>query len=284
MKLKDLAGDTKPKPQRDEKFSLSGVPKGASLNQTPFKAEMGIKTFTAARMMVIDFPKPFVDEMNEYIDNTIIPNDEDYSHSLVGQIRQNEKSKQLNFSLEGNQYVEQLKKVLDNCGSTFVQKGYKRESVATSFEAWTVHSYEGDYNPRHSHGCQTPAGLSSILWLKVPEQIANKTQAEAEKGIHHASGLLDGWTQFSWGTNTSQDLYQLKEETDHAMQPKVGRYLIFPKWLNHEVFPFFGEGERRTFVANFNIHDSLEEKSKYSNVLKEKMERGEIDAQGNIIK
>ena len=155
MKLKDLAGDTKPKPQRDEKFSLSGVPKGASLNKTQFKAEMGIKTFTAARMMVIDFPKPFVDEMNEYIDNTIIPNDEDYSHSLVGQIRQNEKSKQLNFSLEGNEYVEQLKKVLDNCGSTFVQKGYKRESVANSFEAWTVHSYEGDYNPRHSHGCQT---------------------------------------------------------------------------------------------------------------------------------
>ena len=210
MKLKDLAGDTKPKPQKAPQF----------------QAEMGIKTFTAARMMVIDFPKAFVDEMNEYIDNVIIPNDEDYSHSLVGQIRQNEKSKQLNFSLEGNEYVEQFKKVLDNCGSTFVQKAYKRESVANSFEAWTVHSYEGDYNPRHSHGCQTPAGLSSILWLKVPEQIANKTQAEAQKGIHHASGLLDGWTQFSWGTNTSQDLYQLKEESDHAMQPKVGRYLI----------------------------------------------------------
>ena len=64
--------------------------------------------------------------------------------------------------------------------------------------------------------------------------------------------------------------------------PKVGRYLIFPKWLNHEVFPF-GEGERRTFVANFNIHDSLEEKSKYSNVLKEKMERGEIDAQETLL-
>ena len=119
MKLKDLAGDTKPKPQ----------PQKAA----PFQAEMGIKTFTAARMMVIDFPKPFVDEMNEYIDNTIIPNDEDYSHSLVGQIRQNEKSKQLNFSLEGNEYVEQLKKVLDNCGSTFVQKGYERESIANSF-------------------------------------------------------------------------------------------------------------------------------------------------------
>ena len=268
MKLKDLAGNSKPQPQ----------------NSAPFQAQMAVKTFTAARMLVVDFPQQFVDELNTYIDEHVIPKDVDYSHSLVGQIRQNERSKQLGFSLEDNDYVKQLKTVLTNCGTTFVQKAFKRESVADPFEAWTVHSYEGDYNPRHSHGCQTPAGLSSILWLKVPEQIANKTQAEAEKGIHHASGLLDGWTQFSWGTNTSQDLHQLKEETDHAMQPKVGRYLIFPKWLNHEVFPFFGEGERRTFVANFNIHDSLQERSKYSNVLKEKIERGEIDAQGNIIK
>ena len=45
MKLKDLAGDTKPKRQKAPQF----------------QAEMGIKTFTAARMMVIDFPKAFVD-------------------------------------------------------------------------------------------------------------------------------------------------------------------------------------------------------------------------------
>ena len=48
-----------------------------------------------------------------------------------------------------------------------------------------------------------------------------------------------------------------------------GRLLIWPNWLDHEVFPFFGEGERRTFVANFNIFDSIQEKEKYSNVLKE---------------
>ena len=185
---------------------------------------------------------------------------------------------------KANELLDKFSTILEKLAITYMKNVTQKDYEATVKDAWTVHSYEGDYNPRHSHGCQTPAGLSSILWLKVPEQIANKTQAEAEKGIHHASGLLDGWTQFSWGTNTSQDLYQLKEETDHAMQPKVGRYLIFPKWLNHEVFPFFGEGERRTFVANFNIHDSLEEKSKYSNVLKEKMERGEIDAQGNIIR
>ncbi len=57
------------------------------------------------------------------------------------------------------------------------------------------------------------------------------------------------------------------------MQPIEGRFLIWPNWLDHEVFPFFSEGERRTFVANFNIFDSMEEKQKYSNVLKEHLEQ-----------
>ena len=42
----------------------------------------------------------------------------------------------------------------------------------------------------------------------------------------------------------------------------------FLNWLDHEVFPFFGEGERRTFVANFNIFDSIQEKEKYSKCTK----------------
>ena len=44
------------------------------------------------------------------------------------------------------------------------------------FEAWTVHSYEGDYNPLHAHGCQTPAGLSMIFYLKVPKCIEENHQ------------------------------------------------------------------------------------------------------------
>ena len=35
------------------------------------------------------------------------------------------------------------------------------------------------------------------------------------------------------------------------VKPEVGKIVIFPKWLNHQVYPFFGEGERRTLSANF---------------------------------
>jgi len=29
--------------------------------------------------------------------------------------------------------------------------------------------------------------------------------------------------------------------------------LMFPSWLNHMVYPFEGEGERRTIAGNLNV-------------------------------
>ena len=39
-------------------------------------------------MATIYFPKDFVDEINEYVDKTTLPANEDYASKLVGQIRQ----------------------------------------------------------------------------------------------------------------------------------------------------------------------------------------------------
>ena len=174
--------------------------------------------------------------------------------------------------MEGHEFAVEFKKVLNNCATAYIQKAFNRKSIAEAFEAWTVHSYAGDYNPRHSHGCNTPAGLSSLMWLKVPDSIKN-LKLDSDSGLHHASGLVDGWTHFSWGLHSTRDLFRLKEQAQESMQPVEGKFLIWPNWLDHEVFPFFTEGERRTFVANFNIFDSMEEKQKYSNVLKEHLEQ-----------
>ena len=255
MKLAELASNNQPpKP--------SGEPK--------IEAKMKVKTWPALHMLSVDFPKPFVDELNTFIDEVIIPSDKDYSHSLVGQVRQDEKSKQLMFPMDEHEFAVEFKKILDSCATNYIQQAYKKQSHAETYDAWTVHSYAGDYNPRHSHGVATPAGLSSLMWLKVPDCIKNlKSSVDANTGLNHASGLIDGWTQFTWELNSSQDLFRMKCQSQEAVQPAEGRLLIWPNWLDHEVFPFFGEGERRTFVANFNIFDSIQEKEKYSNVLKE---------------
>ena len=255
MKLAELASNNQP-PKPSEKPKI--------------EAKMKVKTWPALHMLFVDFPKEFVDELNTFIDEVIIPYDKDYSHSLVGQVRQDEKSKQLMFPMDEHKFAVEFKKILDSCATNYIQQAYKKQSHAETYDAWTVHSYAGDYNPRHSHGVATPAGLSSLMWLKVPDCIKNlKSSVDANTGLNHASGLIDGWTQFTWELNSSQDLFRMKCQSQEAVQPAEGRLLIWPNWLDHEVFPFFGEGERRTFVANFNIFDSIQEKEKYSNVLKE---------------
>ena len=255
MKLAELASNNQP-PKPSEKPKI--------------EAKVKVKTWPALHMLFVDFPKEFVDELNTFIDEVIIPYDKDYSHSLVGQVRQDEKSKQLMFPMDEHEFAVEFKKILDSCATNYIQQAYKKQSHAETYDAWTVHSYAGDYNPRHSHGVATPAGLSSLMWLKVPDCIKNlKSSVDANTGLNHASGLIDGWTQFTWELNSSQDLFRMKCQSQEAVQPAEGRLLIWPNWLDHEVFPFFGEGERRTFVANFNIFDSIQEKEKYSNVLKE---------------
>ena len=100
------------------------------------------------------------------------------------------------------------------------------------------------------------------MYLKVPECISNPKLKNTDT-LHEASGLVDGWTQFVWGVNTAKDIYQLRPITEEYIRPEVGKLLIFPCWLDHQVMPFYGEGERRTLSANFNIYYSDEEKEKY---------------------
>ena len=99
MKLAELASNNQP-PKPSEKPKI--------------EAKMKVKTWPALHMLFVDFPKEFVDELNTFIDEVIIPSDKDYSHSLVGQIRQDEKSKQLMFPMDEHEFAVEFKKILDS--------------------------------------------------------------------------------------------------------------------------------------------------------------------------
>jgi hypothetical protein len=210
-------------------------------------------------MIVGKLPENAIDEINHYIDNNIIPNNETYSDNLVGQINQEKKSAQLVFPLD-TEYGKSFKGMLDSCATSLLENGFKREGKAEACSAWTIHSYAGDYNPFHSHGTTAPAGLSCIIYLKVPDCIKKLPPAP---DLMNASGDCDGYTQLVYSTDTTFDLYCLQQAGQEMIKPEVGKILIFPKWVNHLVYPFFGEGERRTFSANFNVYYNAEENKKY---------------------
>ena len=119
---------------------------------------------------------------------------------------------------------------------------------------WTVHSYEGDYNPLHDHDVsydQKCMAFSIILYCMVPPQIAKLGD---NTKLHSNGGATDGCTYFTWGTNTGADHLVLKPKTDRYVVPEEGKFLIFPSWLNHSVAPFYGEVREEHYLQTLECH------------------------------
>ena len=241
------------------------VDTGEPVPENPGGIEIAFRPKTAVNIMRCQFPNEITTEINQHIEDTIIPNNVDHSEGLVGQIRQNkEKSAQLTFPHKGDEVGEMFGSVLERLAKEFVNRSMGEETECkTSIESmWTVHSYSGDYNPIHDHGTRTPMGVSCIMYLQVPRCIQTLgNPAEEFEGLNESSGAVDGFTYLTWGSNGMRDINMMRPITEEYIKPEVGTLIMFPSWLRHGVMPFFSskeDDERRTFSANINI--SLKEK------------------------
>ena len=52
------------------------------------------------------------------------------------------------------------------------------------------------------------------------------------------------------------------QDTKYPIKPAVGKFVMFPAWLQHMVYPFRGEGLRRSMSFNwvFNSQPVAEKK------------------------
>ena len=235
------------------------VDTGEPVPENPGGIEIAFRPKTAVNIMRCQFPNEITTEINQHIEDTIIPNNVDHSEGLVGQIRQNkEKSAQLTFPHKGDEVGEMFGSVLERLAKEFVNRSMGEETECkTSIESmWTVHSYSGDYNPIHDHGTKTPMGVSCIMYLQVPRCIQTLgNPAEEFEGLNESSGAVDGFTYLTWGQNGMRDINMMRPITEEYVKPEIGTLIMFPSWLRHGVMPFFGkeDDERRTFSANINI-------------------------------
>ena len=230
---------------------------GEEVPKNPGGIEIAMRPKTAVNMMRCQIPGEVTTEINEHIDNVIIPNNVDHSKGLVGQISQHERSAQLTFPHEDDEVGEMFSGVLQRLAKEFVDRSIGIECETSMESMWTVHSYNGDYNPVHDHGTRTPMGVSLIYYLKVPrciEKLGNP--AEEFGGLNQSSGNVDGFTYLQWGVNGMRDINMLRPITEEYIKPEVGTLIMFPSYLRHGVMPFFSDvpnDERRTFSANINI-------------------------------
>ena len=104
--------------------------------------------------------------------------------------------------------------------------------------SWVVSQYAGDFNPFHHHNGDFSAGV----YLKVPEGM-NDEWEEDFQDHYPAKGLIE----FGFGESQSFRCDNIK------FKPEVGKFLVFPSWLKHLVYPFSVEGERRMMSFNATV-------------------------------
>jgi len=223
------------------------------------KLNMQVHNLPAVVMLECQLPDDIVSNLNEYLDEyKETAEKKSLAGTLVGQIHQGEQL------LMDHQHplLADYYRFITTMGVMYLESfmnitGARFEPITVDIdELWSVHSFEGDYNPIHDHGTKTLMGISTTCWTMVPEQIGKLGETgtgNAENySLYNDSGACDGFLAFTYGRNEIMNTERLRPPQSITLQPKVGRQLMFPSWMQHMVYPFFGEGERRTVAANLN--------------------------------
>ena len=218
-------------------------------------------------MMEHKMSREVIQTLNDYLDAKLKdPFRKSLSGDLVGQIHQGE---QLSMNYETEE-LHEFRTMVENLGVAYLRHFVEqtgtmiRPKQVVTDKLWSVHSYEGDYNPIHDHLTATPMGISFTTWTKVPKQIGKTADGKdiEDYNLYNSSGAIDGFINFTYGLNQTADPERLRPSQSRYVKPEEGKLLLFPSWMQHVVYPFFGKGERRTVAGNMNCFDVTEEQMK----------------------
>tara|TARA_Y100001963_G_scaffold65907_1_gene91842 strand:- start:43992 stop:44765 length:774 start_codon:yes stop_codon:yes gene_type:complete len=201
-------------------------------------------------------PQDMLDDLNSMCDDLQSnPETESYAPNLVGEIQN---GSQLAVDIEDKRFKRYRKLLKDSC-NLYINHFWSALGK-TSFpyhleidDVWTVHQYEGDYNPLHDHGSQAYSAFASFIHLKLPDQLKKNYENFTGSSIYNAQGTLDGITSFVWGDVGNRETTIFRFPGTEYIIPEEGVYYIFPLWLNHCVYPFRGPGERRSLSCNVEV-------------------------------
>lgn len=179
-----------------------------------------------------------VDILNEQCDELIanqkLRTQLDVSHRLSKNIK-GDIQEELTCELKDNKF-HSFRRTLYSAMMYLFGNKYKIKNLNMALDvhnAWYVRSFEGDFNPLHNHTeynfMPQTYPYSCVGYLKVPDGITDKNKS--------------GYIEFFDNGNSS----------GYAIQPIVGELYFFPSSLHHTVYPFRGDGERRSFSSNFSV-------------------------------
>ena len=198
------------------------------------------KEASLGRMWSLEFLKlklkdDIVQKLNEEADKWL-EKDIDVSHTLAGEIKA---GKQCQIELpEWFNIKDIILKYLKN-------QFFLKDNQVKNFhvvDSWIVSQYAGDYNPVHAHG----SDISAIVYLKVPPQIKKSFETIGKND----QPCVDGCIHFIFGQYHEPSLQNFGPR---IVLPEVGDMYVFPGYIQHAVYPFKGDGERRCISFNVNL-------------------------------
>ena len=220
----------------------------------PFEAQITLFSIIDFMLCQTTIPMEMVDALNVELDRLRDDqNRSSHGHTLVGQMKRGE---QLGLSRD-NPVFGKVYTLVEQLAMTYVEAFGKQTALtgeipwvgAQCKDLWSVHMLAGDYNPMHDHGADTEAGMSFVLWTRVPENMRN----DAATNLFDSSGYLDGCIKFFNGPFAQRGPMQFRPPKVLDIVPEPGKFVIFPHWLNHTVYPFVADGERTTISGNVNL-------------------------------
>ena len=136
-----------------------------------------------------------------------------------------------------NEIKKCVTQVYDN--SPFDQKENFDLISINMHDCWISDQVQGEYQVVHRHSGYSEIGFACVLYLLVPDFGEPFSETDV-----NTNGLLTF-------VGNSNGLFANK---NYTIIPQKGDFYIFPYDMHHSVYPFRGDGVRRSMSINFDVN------------------------------
>ena len=187
----------------------------------------------------LKLPNEIIYELNKFADE-IISNQEksielDHGKNLAGNVKQEFRLTTEIMKSSG------LANFLANGVSKWLEISDKQKIKNFKIiSSWIVRQFQNEYNPIHHHD----GHISGVGYLKLPKSYGSVFQNTKTNNPNGQISFIHGVKIFNSSSSVN-------------VKPEIGDFYLFPHYLMHTVYPFYGDEERRSISFNAKIDDDV---------------------------
>ena len=178
------------------------------------------------KILHFDVPEGLIEEINTLYEKKFSAL-ERYNGNLAGKIVKEHRADKV--------FPESIKRYFEDRFNDYLME-VKVMRFAYPSSAWINEMVEHEYNPMHHHVGKTEIGLTSVLCLKKPGDYGIEIARDDDPANGRLELVGNGGGMFGYN--------------QHKVDLEVGDLYVFPYDIKHGVYPFTGNGMRRTLSYN----------------------------------